>query len=386
MAISTYLNRLSNLRDELEDILVNKGVEVTENAPLSTLVPLVSDIQLGTESSPFEKPLYSFGVLSDVHVIADEWKNKIGTSNPNSLSTEHFIAALQFYQNSDVDFVCVDGDVVWSGAGGDWTSTNLLQEEAAKEWVSELQLYRSLCDTYFTKSVYTCTGNHDANMYGYSHGDHGLNLTVPATVYGDGTLRAYEVWEDVIGTHHNFVVQKNEDVFIFFGMSFWNYVNFCSSEEETWLYTKLEENKDKRVFLFFHVPMNDTFDVSHNIGLDGTLTTGAVSRVRKWLLAYKNVIWFSGHNHYGMQLEGNAQYNNSHIYQQDSSMTMINVPSCAFIREITGGTYEKPTIQRRYEESQGLLVDVFANRIVIKSIDFVSKQLINKATYVANKQ
>jgi predicted MPP superfamily phosphohydrolase len=88
-----------------------------------------------------EKPLYSFGALSDIHLCP--------TEKPEEAAAEQdFQKALTYYENNqDISFICVCGDMTTKGT-----------EE-------ELLVYKNHIDTYTTKPVYSIMGNHDTMNY-----------------------------------------------------------------------------------------------------------------------------------------------------------------------------------------------------------------------------
>ena len=388
MAIADYLAKLSDLRISLKSILSAKGVDTDGKNTLSELVPLVEDVSGGgAVTNPIEKALYRFGVLSDIHLKDTAYGEDAESMYDTADSLNDYIRALTFFKNNGADFVGIPGDIVANSRG-----TNS-DEASIKEWLSEIQLFRQYNDTYFPgKPVYATTGNHDACPYGYCTGKSGINmdLVIPKTVYGDGTMLAEDVWADVVGRPIRYTFEQGDDVFIFLPMYYWNYINFYRDEDEDWIKEQLETYKDKRVFLFFHIPLNGTYDIGMGTdGLDGERTTGAVSRFVPLIRSYPNVIWFTGHSHFNLWREGSIQpdgatpYVNPNTYQSGESMTMIHCPSCAFIRDknAAGSTI------RDYPGSQGLLVDVFADRVIIKGIDFTQGDggaFIPKATYVVN--
>lgn len=385
MAVADYLTNLIEARDDLKTLLVEKGVDIEEKNTLCDLVPMVGNISVGTQEEPIEKVLYSFGVLSDIHVKNENRDSDVTDTKAN------YIRALNFYKRNNANFVCVAGDIIWNGGKGVPELENSIQY-----WSDEVQLFKALNDEYFNNAetgqcVFATTGNHDASLRGYAHGDYGLNET--ATYYKDGTMTGEEAWTDIVGTSLNHAVVKGDDVFLFVGMYYWNYVSWDKKGDDdfkNWLARQLETYKDKRVFLFFHPYMIGTFDnLLGNLSDEGVpmgKTTGSASRFEPLVKSYKNVVWFSGHSHIDMACEGNANFENPNTYQSGESMTMVHIPSCAFLRKLdsTGTSYT-----RKYGTSQGLWVDVYANKIVVKSIDFAAENggaFIPSANYVINNK
>lgn len=391
MAISEYLQTLINLKDRLANILQSKGATLVGNEKLNALVEMVNDIE-GSDGKDenveaFEKVLYSFGVLSDPHII-DSTFGKGGTET-NYQSQNDYAKALTFFQNSGCEFVGIAGDVVWNS--NDIPTDATTEEEKQNwlaEWVSELQIFKNLSNLNFEGDVFACAGNHDANPYGYSTNSTtlmntvGLHSIIPSSVYGDGTMNGEEVWEEIIGKPLNFVHElENGDVLIFHSMYYWQYHTYCRDIDIEWLEEQFELYKDHRVFLFFHLPIQDIM-LPTSSGLLATHMAGYASkRIYDLLMNYKNVIWFGGHSHYKLEYDS-EEYPNANVYQIGDSATMIHCSSCCYPREVGSPYANVPS------GSQGYIVDVYADRVIVKGIDFTKGNggaFIPNANYVINK-
>lgn len=385
MAIADYLSHLSDLRDDLKKILTEKGIDTGDNNTLSSLIPMVENVTGGSDT-PIEKALYRFGVLSDVHIRADGYG---GTEGDKHHSISDYERALEFYKNNGVDFICIDGDIVANSR-----TQYVDEQESVDEWAAEVTKFAEISNTFTAAEnipIYATTGNHDANIWGYSTSNESYGLSALVTTTDgtyNGTKTAEEIWTELVGRGIRFVFEQGDDVFIFLPMYFWNYVNMYrngAGSEEEWIKEQLATYKDKRVFMFFHLPLNDTYDDNAS-GMSSTQATGRVAALRPLLNSYPNVIYFSGHSHYNLWREGGVKddgtpYVNPNTYQSGDSMTMIHCPSCAYIRPTDDYTSEDG------HGSQGLMVDVFADRVIIKGIDFTEGNggaFIPKATYVIN--
>lgn len=377
MAIFDYLSKLSELRTEIATTLNSKGIIVPQDADLSTLVPKIKEITGDVISGGFDKVLYSFGVLSDVHILDTSYDSYYTGEARCRNALVQYQNALAFYKNSGADFVCVSGDIV---AKNNSVNNGQTSEQQMSEWTSELIMFANANSSYFNdgeKKVYATTGNHDGlitlDNNGTDDGTHGLSTII--TNYGEGTKTAREVWNEIIGSPTSFIFEKENDVFMFLAEDFWNYVKPITWSGASWLNEKLELYKEKRVFLFFHIPLTNTFDTGG--GMDGASTTGA--SIKNAVSKYPNVIWFSGHTHYDLSIETQEGYDNPNIFQKDDSMTMVHVPSCAYLRVKTpSGGHDNA------DGSQGLWVDVYSNKVVIKGIDFMLGRFIKNVDYVIN--
>lgn len=285
----------------------------------------VCDIQLGRLEQPNANKLYSFCALSDVHITYD-------TAN------EDFQRALTF-ANTNCDFTCICGDLVENG-----------------NVESQLATYKSLVDTNSpNKPVYAITGNHE--NYSSKCKDY-LDKYIQ---YKDNPLR--------------YSFTKGNDVFIMVGHYGayagdgigWLSTEFVSIEELQWLYETLEANRNKRCFVFNHC-----FPSGHNVGnpnnfytsvLPWNTTDNGIGQAFINLLKhYKNTILFHGHSHsrLGLQEEDKtANYSNKNGYRS------VHIPSLSVPRDIVNGTRTDV-----FAESEGYIVDVYDNYIILNGRDF----------------
>ncbi len=312
--------------------------------------------------------LYSFGVLSDIHLQSTDY------AVDENYSLTDYQRALTYYKNNDVDFIAVAGDIVANNR------KSMGEANAPEEWVAELNLFKEYNELYFeNKPVYTCTGNHDATPYGRYEGDYissirneldGVGLSQIVPNYGDGTKTAEQIWQEIVGNPINFTIQHNGDIFMFFSMYYWYYAKFCRASDIAWLENQLETFKDKRVFLFSHLPIIETFDPSRQgagVAKNGFQTNYQFGQLVE---KYENVMFFSGHTHFDLSLEATDQkFTNTNL--NGEGMKQIHCASNAYTRlpiYDENGEYKLYSDEERC--SQGYIVYVYANKIVIKGIDF----------------
>jgi predicted phosphodiesterase len=282
------------------------------------------------DSSTYGNKLYSFGALSDVHIDND------GTDEASA--TGDFIKALTFF-NSNADLVAISGD--------------LCNENS----YNELSIYKNLVDTNSTIPVYATRGNHDAR---YSISD----------------------FETYTGRGLYFEETYNNDKFIFLGMSTEDYADGCFKKEElSWLENKLESYKNQRVFLFFHVFMPNTCGNINNLypysGLN--LSSTEIQDFIRLMTKYKNVIYFSGHSHLEFDLQRFGA--NANIFSDGTTCHRVHIPSCAKPRKNSFGISSADTY--KYDAgSEGYLVDVYENCIVLRGRDFIKQKYLPIANYL----
>lgn len=290
----------------------------------------IGNIQLGRMTPPTKEKLYSFCALSDTHVYEDSYPT----------STADFQRALG-YAEANCDFTCIAGDL---------TSQGSIE--------SQLANYKSIVDTYSpTKPIYAITGNHE-HYNGYS----------------DKYLEKYT------GQPLYYSFTKGNDVFIMvghygsYGNSGWLATETWSQEELQWLYETLEANRNKRCFVFTHV-----LPIAHGVGDPCNLYSTKTSVSKLWDVAdggigqafisllrhYKNTILFHGHSHtrfWLQELDDKANYSDADGYRS------VHIPSLSVPRDTS---VDGATLADIYAESEGYIVDVYDDCIILNGRDFI---------------
>lgn len=170
----------------------------------------------------------------------------------------------------------------------------------------------------------------------------------------------------------------DEDVYIMCGAVAWN--PMFNNTNFRWLYETLEANRNKRCFLFFHAPIDDAQhcgDALNVITYDGL--GDYKSRFINLLRHYKNAIYFHGHTHAMLEMQDYLQGLNPPLpanYDFTDGIHSVHIPSLAISRDISNGTRVDVVAT-----SQGYLMDVYANHIVLKGRDFVKGEFIPIAHY-----
>lgn len=283
----------------------------------------VGQIPLRTLTPPNPaKRLYSFGVLSDVH---------IGESTADT----DFQRALTFFNNT-ADFVCISGDLAHTGT------------EAQRA------TYKSIVDNYSNIPVYACAGNHD--------GAYVSNL--------ESVIASYT------GQPLYYSVTQGDDIFIFVGNATGTTGQLFTKAELQWLYETLEANRNKRCFLFQHVRPDDgcgnalgiyTYDI-----WSGTEQTVFESLLRH----YPNVVFFHGHSHLKFYLQ---KYSDIANIDRKFGCWSVHVSSITVPRDTS--SVVDPTRVDVYAESEGYVVDVYENGIHLRGRDFVKGEYLPIASY-----
>lgn len=297
----------------------------------------VGSIPLGGLTPPKTEKLYSFCALADVHITQE-------TANAD------FQRALTYVENSDCAFTCIAGDLSVNGTA------------------NELAVYKNLVDTYATtKPVYAVTGNHE----NYS------------TVCKD-------FLQDYTGNPLYYSFTYGNDVFIMLGhyggyagdgaaLGGWRPCEFMSADEIQWLRNTLEANKNRRCFIFTHVlPHED--GVGNPCGLYKTATiwytktdggrwdNGEGIEVINLIKQYENVILFHGHSHMAFRLQ---ELDKAANYSAKNGYKSVHIPSLASPRDVIDETVTDMKAETVYAESEGYIVDVYEDCIVLNGRDFI---------------
>lgn len=283
----------------------------------------VCDVALGRLKQSAQTKKYSFLAIADVHITYD-------TANAD------FQRALT-YAESNCDFTCICGDLTVNGTD------------------SELTQYKSVIDGYAkTKPVYAVGGNHDSIP-----ADMTYSRLTPYT--GKPMYYSFEMNNDV------FIMLSHYGMYEGAGIS-WRSSKFVSVEELQWLYETLEANRNKRCFVFNHVyPYEDRVGDANRI-YNGkyweTQDSGVGQAFISLLKHYKNTILFHGHSHlrfYLQELDKKANYSSEVGYRS------IHIPSISVPRDMA----ESSGYTNVYAESEGYIVDVYDDYIILNGRDFI---------------
>lgn len=296
-------------------------------------------IALGTLTPPeLGRKLYSNGAISDVHVQYDT-------------AASDFQKALS-YAETHCDFTCIAGDLTNSGAVED-----------------QLAVYKSIVDTFaITKPVYAIAGNHE-HYDNYSH----------------------SYLEQYTGYPLYYSFTKGNDVFIMVGHYGgykgdgigWLADETWSAEELKWLYETLEANRNRRCFVFTHVlphehgvgNPNNLYVTSKKPALWYTNDAGNGQSFISLLRHYQNTILFHGHSHTRFRLQELDEKAN---YSDVDGYRSVHIPSLAMPRDFLGDGEE---LADCYVESEGYIVDVYEDGVILRGRDFVNDEFLPIATY-----
>lgn len=290
-------------------------------------------IRLSSLKSKSRKaPLYSFGVLTDVHF-------GVPKIDPES----DFSRALDFFHAEGAQMVCICGDISEYGTEEEFT--------AFKERASQSKI-----------PVYTTTGNHDCTRKGVNP----------------------EVWEQYTG--HPLVFEKSvesngrTDHFLFLGMERWNFEKPYLDEHIDWLESKLEEYKGERCFVITHLFFPERAGNLNGIYPPKNWLRGAqLERLEGMCRKYVNTMWFSGHSHWEWQLQKYQDTANVHReYEADkpASGWAVHVPGCG-----CPITSDGTTRVNNPPSSEGALIQVHKDHVTLIGVDLKNGRYLPIATY-----
>lgn len=282
---------------------------------------------------PEKRKQYSFLSISDSHVINTDGDDGIAD----------LTRAINFANSTDVSFVCHCGDTVESGT--DW----------------HLSKYKEIVDRC-TKPVYAISGNHEE-------------------VTGDGNIElAYDSLTEYFGYPRYYSFEYGDDVFIMLGESGYTTGNFFVDGELQYMYETLEFNRNKRCFVYQHVFNWDEGDSGNPNDLykAGDLFKAGNAEYRQkekqcfveMLKHYKNTVWIHGHSHALLELQEIESWAN---YSDALGYRSIHTPSITKPKNASG--------ENVYEKTQGYVVNVYKNGILLKGRDFVEGKYLPIATY-----
>ena len=269
--------------------------------------------------------LYSCGVLSDIHF----------QYNTAQADFEKALAYLNDEELVDSIFIC--GDLTSSGTD------------------EELQAYKDCIDEHSPNvPVYAISGNHECRTE---------NVETRISTYTGQPLY--------------YSVTKGNDVFIMLGIVSETHGSIFAEGELQWFYETLEANRYKRCFVFQHVRPQD--GCGNALGLytydiwGGTETTVFESLLRH----YKNVILFHGHSHLKFAMQ---EYDDTANYGNLFGCHSVHIPSLS-VPAYNSGSLVEPLYSYYYAGSEGYVMDVYKNHIVLRGRDFVAEKFLPIATY-----
>lgn len=292
-------------------------------------------IPLGRMTRPIGEKLYSFGLVSDIHL----WETE-----PSWNANTKFDKALSYFDNQGCVFCCVSGDLTQTGF-----YKRTVESDASTTYFDDSQFvkYKEICDKH-NIPVYEITGNHES-------------------YYGMTITNNLDKWESYTGKNVlAYTVSQGDDLFIFVGQPKVT-TPPISDEDLQWLYETLENNRNKRCFIFVHPHISSGNPLGAYTSNNFFVGWGTKTTAFKNLLShYKNTILFHGHSHFIFECQAYDEIAN---YSDNDGFKSIHIPSLSRPCDIVDGVR---TTQDG--KSQGYIVDVYADYVVLNGMDFINNK------------
>lgn len=350
LSVGTYALRYENSQGALTDYADICSVEITTEGETAVYSGLIAEnsspenatgigvydskgariegIELGFLQNDYSEKLYSFAALSDVHI-----------GDKEHFPTKFETAIDDIDNNNDIAFTVICGDMV----------------DDAND-VTQLETYQSIVKG-LNKSVYVTMGNHEM-----------VNAITKGKSFDD--IKEYfkqdnhDINQEL---YFSFSPEGSNDVFIMFGISgLYSKYAALSLEQLQWLYETLEENRNKRCFLFHHYfpydGSGDAVNCYNQNGLQGTRGDLFYDLLKH----YKNVIYFHGHTHAKFKIQ---ELNSMNTIDNIFGRYSVHIPS------LTCPTEPNEAMNAYVEDSnagEGYIVDVYEHGIALRGKDFVN--------------
>ena len=290
---------------------------------------------------------YTFGALADTHQ---------GTRyGPESLSYERLVNAGKILSEKDAILIGIAGDITYINLEFEYA----LHADAVKE------IFGFAPDM----PVFATTGNHESrDPYPFDKEMY-LKYTRNLVDYNSDLTYIYSDGNDL-----DYVVELPDgSVIIFLHQVYYDYnksdSRLMDDYQLDWLGNRLEQYKDRAVFLFFHSQMQGKVgDFNDNAdGLDMCTYTEDYKRLDAYFKQYTNVIFFNGHSHGSFDNVLSDDYRDRvfNTYSGEYA-TLVHIPSLA-------------------QSQIGHIVHVYEDCIVFEGYDFANKQTFAYATFIIEK-
>lgn len=299
-------------------------------------------LSMVTGQSPKEIPILQFPVMSDVH-ICGEPRIIEGVPICHRNTDENFLKALEDYQQIAPGYKAI-------AVVGDLTNHGLDAQ------------YNKFMEQLFTGSnpgaeKILAIGNHE--FFENKYWKRPLLTNELLLIRFVTKLTMDNVFYDKWINGYHFITLGSE------ALSTGNYnVPYISDIQYRWLELKLSLNAtaNKPIFVFLHQPIKGTV-----YGTEGNYADFEGKRLKSILRKYPQAIFFSGHSHYDLN-------HPKTVYQK--GFTMVNTSSVSYVMGRNG---------REKGLSQGLLVEVYKDRVEIKAREFSNNSWIRSFTVPNHK-
>lgn len=297
---------------------------------------------------PPGEPLLTFPVLSDVHVQASD-----------AASQNKFKAALNdlYAIRPQADALVLNGDST-DGKPQDYALLSRLMRQLPHPD----NTFYTIGNHEYYKAWYNANSKWSPESFPNGETEAAsierfLAFTGKTNVYYDETVKGYHFIFLGSERYQQSDPNYNEDAYL-------------SAEQLAWLKQTLAKDTDPRkpVFIFLHQPLPGTV-----AGTDYWAYTRSVIQYKELtdiLRQYPQTVFFSGHTHWDLTLPGMVSR---------KAFTAVNTSSVnePYTLDANGYETEMPA-----EASQGVVVELYEDRLIVKGRDFYGKRWIPEAEHV----
>lgn len=286
--------------------------------------------------------LYSFGLLSDIHLRGNYDDYPTGDTLDN---------AMTFFENQGCSFCCNTGDLTMYG----YYKNVTLEKD-----LSQMAEYKEIRDKHPNLPMYGVCGNHES-----------FNKVV---------MNDYAQMVTDTGHELYYTIEQGDDLFIFIGQPSTTSVGGGQGtvweEEIDWLANTLKTNQEKRCFIFSHPCLADDSGNPNSIHSDGGdgLWMSLESRFISTIKSHPNAILFHGHSHLDFCEQLNYSYAN---YSTRKGIKSVHIPSIYASRIIVSGEMGESDRNRKY----GYIAEAYTNHLVLMGYDFLANEFVPIAQY-----
>lgn len=276
--------------------------------------------------------LYSFGLISDVHID----NNHDGDFNDAALSDEDYMNALRFFEEEGANFIAYCGDMVIHN--GSYEKDYIRVAECLK--TSKLPNY-------------VIKGNHDRSG-------------------------STEYFDTYVSPASYYQVNYGDDILIFISSGSSTHKGGGMTIGRVHLVKDtIANNPNQRIFIFQHYFFRGYGSGDGNGGIYGGTSIGDGTR-EEYPLAYKfmdaviaspNVISCHGHSHCEFSMQDTCSHAN--MYHADGECWDVHVPSCAKPRYLVGDS-----LATGNGSSEGYIVKVYEDKIIFKALDLATNEYL----------
>lgn len=292
-----------------------------------------------------QEELYIFGAIADTHQ---------GTRyGPESQSVDRLVNAGQILSQKGAVLIGINGDIA--------------NQNTEREFYLHGEAIKQIYAIDPTMPIYTVSGNHEAKYTGFSrewYDTYARNIVeyqtdFPAIYTDDNDL--------------DYVVELPDgSVIIFLHQVYYDYGKATSrlmdDYQLDWLGDRLEQYKDRTVFLFFHTEMEGKVGhFSADTNLLMLQRTEDYKRLDAYFKQYTNVIYFNAHSHNNFNRIFEEAVSDRFINSYDGEYaTLVHIPSLGQLQ-------------------LGHIVHVYKDYIVFEGYDFGSQETVAYATFIIER-